>query len=222
MSEAFFTWAELNNLEPNAKPLAEQRSDGESKPKYSSKFILPKNEDVEIKKYPNRKLYCRGSYISLMEVFLMIRNHCRVQIICAKTHKDLTNFTLKSILIEALRRQNLETQTLMSLVTGLEFPQTSVKNEAEDESPAETKVESENFQTKINLPRFVEWIECEAIQLTLANSNSHAEAARVLGLKRSTLLAKMKRFAMNDEAFVENESPQQFAFDSQIRWGTLL
>lgn len=55
-----------------------------------------------IKKYPNRRLYdtVRGAYITLVDVKKLVLNHVDLQVIDARTKKDLTQSTLLQIITE--------------------------------------------------------------------------------------------------------------------------
>ena len=57
---------------------------------------------IIIKKYPNRRLYNTqiSSYITLSDLFLMIKNGINFTVIDSKTEEDLTRATLTQIIFE--------------------------------------------------------------------------------------------------------------------------
>lgn len=57
---------------------------------------------IVIKKYPNRRLYntASSSYITLDDLFNLIKNGDSVQVVDAKTQEDLTSATLTQVILE--------------------------------------------------------------------------------------------------------------------------
>lgn len=197
-------WDEINNVHPNSR----QSKKREIENPIDIGFEVPKNEEVEITKYPNRKMYCRGSYISLKHVFMMIRNGCTLKVVCHDTLEDITDNTLKSILIESIKRQNIDSKVLLSLVSSTELPGVPVKFE-KDESRTEAIKKYRAFENRINLRNMMEWIESEALKLAIANSTSVSEAARLLCLSRTTFIEKSNRLAVSRDKLTEKKEEGQ-------------
>jgi len=60
------------------------------------------NNEVLIKKYPNRRLYdtSKSEYITMDAVAEMVRNDIKFKVIDAKTEADLTRITLTQIILD--------------------------------------------------------------------------------------------------------------------------
>lgn len=75
---------------------------------------------MEIRRYPNRKLYMRGGYISLARVAELLRAGQDVQVLESTTGRDVTAYTMAQLIAQEAehgRRFGVEeTQALKRVV----------------------------------------------------------------------------------------------------------